>query len=200
MIEITHAQLVAALVKPGADILVQLTPDKVDLIHAAIGISGEAGELLDAIKKTAVYNKPLDVENVIEELGDLRFYMEQMRQRISKLTGREISWAEIEASNIEKLQDRYKDLTYTDQAAQDRADKAHETPRKFFGQQREEVRNEAVDMRFDGYSAGPYEMRPLTDGTYKVFRNGCFWKSFDNPKSAVDYVDAQAAEDAADVG
>src|SRR5574343_533576 len=39
------------------------------LLHAAVGISGEAGELLDAVKKTWIYNKSLDVQNVIEELG-----------------------------------------------------------------------------------------------------------------------------------
>lgn len=38
----------------------------------ATGVSGEAGELLDAVKKSVVYKKPLDRENVVEELGDLR--------------------------------------------------------------------------------------------------------------------------------
>src|ERR1035438_3961414 len=45
------------------------------LLHAAMGISGESGELMDAVKKHIMYNKPLDVENVKEELGDLLWYM-----------------------------------------------------------------------------------------------------------------------------
>ena len=45
-----------------------------------VGVSGEAGELLDAVKKAVIYRKPLDLENVIEELGDLEFYMEGLRQ------------------------------------------------------------------------------------------------------------------------
>ncbi len=43
-------------------------------LHAAVGVSGEAGELLDAIKKTWIYEEPLDLENIIEECGDSLFY------------------------------------------------------------------------------------------------------------------------------
>jgi len=134
---ITHPQLVAALVKPGADIAAQLSPDAADLWHAATGIAGEGGEVLDAIKKVAIYNKPLDVENIVEELGDLEFYMEQLRQRVSKLVGYPITREMCLEANIAKLSERYKSLTYSDQAAQDRADKAGDTPRKFFGQPKE---------------------------------------------------------------
>ena len=115
---ITHSEMVAALVKPGDAIIQSLTPETMDLLHAAVGISGEAGELLDAVKKAAIYNKPIDRENVIEELGDLEFYMEQLRQRIG------VSRGETLAANIAKLSVRYQGLRYTDQAAQDRADKA----------------------------------------------------------------------------
>lgn len=43
--------------------------------HALIGFAGELGELMDAFKKNAVYGAPLDCENIIEELGDLYFYI-----------------------------------------------------------------------------------------------------------------------------
>lgn len=51
--------------------------DKVDpnLVHAAIGISTEAGELLDAIKKGLFYGKTVDMVNIREELGDLLWYV-----------------------------------------------------------------------------------------------------------------------------
>jgi hypothetical protein len=57
-----------------------ITPEQADLWHMAIGLSGEAGEILDACKKYAIYCKPLDRDNLKEELGDLFFYREGMRQ------------------------------------------------------------------------------------------------------------------------
>lgn len=111
-------QMVLKLAKPGAAILESLDPDKVDLMHAAVGISGEAGELLDAVKKAVIYNKPLDVQNIIEELGDMEFYMEQLRNNLLILTTREVTLK----ANYEKLNKRYKN-GYSDSAAQQRADK-----------------------------------------------------------------------------
>lgn len=62
---IDHSDMVRALVKSPYDIMDSLTAEKTDLIHAVLGISGEAGELLDAVKKFSIYNKPLDRENVV---------------------------------------------------------------------------------------------------------------------------------------
>lgn len=94
--------------------------EKDNLMHPAIGIAGEAGELLDAIKKHWAYNKPLDIENVIEELGDLEFYIEALRQEIG------IDRDEILTANIRKLSARYHKGTYSDEQAQARADKTPE--------------------------------------------------------------------------
>lgn len=115
---IHHPDMVRSLVKPGAAIIAALTPESANLWHHATGISGEAGELLDAIKKVVVYNKPLDRANVIEELGDLEFYMEGLRQGLG------ITREETIEGNIAKLSVRYRGLQYTDAAAQERADKA----------------------------------------------------------------------------
>ena len=46
-----HTALVAGLAKQPEAILEHLTPAAMDLIHACMGVSGEAGELLDAVKK-----------------------------------------------------------------------------------------------------------------------------------------------------
>lgn len=46
-------------------------------LHACVGIAGEAGELLDAIKKHWIYGKLFDAENVVEECGDILFYLSQ---------------------------------------------------------------------------------------------------------------------------
>lgn len=113
---ITHEHLVKALAKPGEDILKEMTPAQAHLLHMAVGVSGEAGELLDAIKKLCIYQKPLDVANVIEELGDLEFFMEGIRSAI--LVTRE----QVLQGNINKLLKRYGEK-YSNQAAHERADK-----------------------------------------------------------------------------
>lgn len=117
-IEQKHKEMVRGLKKPGDLIISQLTPEKVDLWHMATGICGEAGELIDAVKKCAVYNKELDRQNVIEELGDLEFYLEGVRNNLN------ITREQTLQHNYDKLGQRYKDHKYTDKQAHDRADKA----------------------------------------------------------------------------
>jgi NTP pyrophosphatase (non-canonical NTP hydrolase) len=114
---IRFEHMVAALAKDGQAILNELTPDKAHALHMAVGVSGEAGELLDAVKKSVIYNKPLDRENVVEELGDLEFYMQGLRQ------GYGITREETITANILKLGKRYSSGTYSNQQAQERADK-----------------------------------------------------------------------------
>lgn len=117
---IKHNEMVAALVKSGDIIKQELTGDDVNLIHMILGISGEAGELLDAVKKATVYRKVLDRENVIEELGDLEFYMEGLRQALN------ISREECLLANIKKLGKRYEGFKYSNEAASERKDKINE--------------------------------------------------------------------------
>lgn len=88
-----------------------------DILHMAIGVAGEAGELLDAIKKFVVYQKTLDVENVVEELGDLEFYMQGLRSALN------IKREETISHCTAKLSVRYSGLKYSNEAAQHRADK-----------------------------------------------------------------------------
>ena len=112
-----YANMVSVLAKDGKIIAEELTGEDAHLLHMAIGVSGEAGELLDAVKKATIYRKPLDRTNVIEELGDLEFYMEGLRQGLG------ISRAETFEANIAKLSVRYEGMKYSDSAAQARADK-----------------------------------------------------------------------------
>lgn len=113
---ITHQELVARLVKPGLRIALEITPTQCHMLHMVLGIAGEAGELVDAVKKHVIYNQELDVDNVVEEIGDLQFYIEGLCQAINSPP-----WFCI-AQNINKLQKRYAD-GYSDQAAQERKDK-----------------------------------------------------------------------------
>jgi len=113
-----YSEMVTSLAKPGEAILSDLTPDKMHLLHMAVGVAGEAGELLDAIKKACIYGKKLDIENVKEELGDLEFYMEGLRQ----VTGIERT-VTLELNMEKLLKGRYKSGSYSDDQAIKREDK-----------------------------------------------------------------------------
>lgn len=90
---------------------------KEPMVHAAIGISGETGELLDMVKKAWIYGKDFDRENAVEELGDIEFYLEAFRQA----TG--ITRNEVLVANINKLSKRYPTGTFRQEDAIARADK-----------------------------------------------------------------------------
>lgn len=117
---IVYEEMVKTLAKPGADIVETLTPEKAHYLHMAVGIVGEAGELIDGIKKAVIYNKSLDRDNMVEELGDIEFYLEGLRQGLG------ITREETLAGNISKLKVRYDGLKYSDAQAQARADKTGE--------------------------------------------------------------------------
>lgn len=72
-----------------------------DMLHGAIGVATEAGELLDALKRSVYYGQPLDRTNLIEELGDLEWYMAVLRKAL------DVSQEEVQRINIEKLRARY---------------------------------------------------------------------------------------------
>jgi NTP pyrophosphatase (non-canonical NTP hydrolase) len=112
-----HAKLVARLVKPGSDVLRDLTPETANLLHLASALCGEAGELFDPIKKTAIYGKPIDFENIREELGDIEFYLEGIRSALG------ITRESTLQANIDKLSVRYAQMKFTNQDAVDRKDK-----------------------------------------------------------------------------
>lgn len=85
-------------------------------MHAAAGISGEAGEVMDAIKKHWAYGKPLDYVHIVEELGDILFYMTAMMN----LMGVEL--IDIRSHNMLKLAKRYPGGKYSDMDAINRVD------------------------------------------------------------------------------
>lgn len=111
-----YGDMVASLKKHGDLILSEINGQQMDALHMAVGLSGEAGELLDCIKKWVVYQKPLDMENLTEELGDIEFYLEGIRQCLA--IDREL----VLAKNETKLRKRYGDK-YSNTKAIERADK-----------------------------------------------------------------------------
>ena len=52
-----------------------LATGEMRLLHAGMGLATEAGEFLDALKKSIFYGKPMDLVNLREELGDILWYM-----------------------------------------------------------------------------------------------------------------------------
>lgn len=115
---ITYAQMVEKLIKKPQQLHDEITPEKLALIHSTLGVAGEAGEIVDAIKKHAIYNQPLPLENLIEELGDMEFYLEDLRRRLG------ITREQCLITNMQKLAKRYgPNYEFTDKKAQARADK-----------------------------------------------------------------------------
>jgi len=118
-LEDEHSEMVHGLKKDPESLLNEMNETKLDAIHMSIGVAGEAGELLDAVKRFAIYGRDLDRENVVEELGDLEFYIEGLRQTFN------ISRQETLTANIAKLGKRYDKGRYTNEDAQARKDKTY---------------------------------------------------------------------------
>ena len=87
-----------------------------DLMHAALGLAGEAGEFADAIKKHLIYGRELDRENAIEELGDVLWFVALGCATLG------VSMVEVAQGNIDKLRKRYPEK-YEDALAHRRLDK-----------------------------------------------------------------------------
>lgn len=71
------------------------------LLHAGFGLSTEAGEFMDALKKHIFYGKELDRVNLREELGDLFWYMAIACDEL------DVPFESLMKRNIEKLKARY---------------------------------------------------------------------------------------------
>ena len=73
--------MVSALVKPGGEIVSQMTAHNAHLMHMAMGISGEVGEVVEACMGNLGENcKDNNVAEIMEEVGDLEFYLEGLCQ------------------------------------------------------------------------------------------------------------------------
>jgi len=74
------------------------------LLTAAVGMSAEAGEFTEVVKKIIFQGKPVNEENLFHlkrELGDIMWYVAQA------CVGLDISLDEIMEMNVEKLVARY---------------------------------------------------------------------------------------------
>ena len=81
------------------------------LLRAATGLSTEANEFLDQLSKHIFYNKKLDKTNLLEELGDMLWYV---------CVGLDAIGENLETcmeSNTKKLFTRYKEKKFTEKEA-----------------------------------------------------------------------------------
>jgi len=71
------------------------------LAVAALGLSGEAGETADYIKKVVGHSHELDRDHVAKEIGDVLWYCACLCDELN------LSLEEVAAMNIAKLKSRY---------------------------------------------------------------------------------------------
>lgn len=71
------------------------------LLHAGLGMATESGEFLDTLKKHRFYGKPLDRQNLIEEAGDLAWYLAAACKALG------VTLEEVCQANVAKLRARY---------------------------------------------------------------------------------------------
>ena len=117
MDKISHAEMVGVLAKSREQIIADLSPKAAAIWHHATGIATEAGEILDAAKKVAIYGREPDLDNFIEELGDIEFYLQGLRMEL------ELTREQTLEQNILKLGVRYREFKYSNEQALGRRDK-----------------------------------------------------------------------------
>ena len=72
-------------------------------LNGAMGLNGEAGEVIDILKKHIFQGHNFDKDHFIEEVGDCAWYIAQIADALG------VSLQEIFLRNIEKLKSRYPD-------------------------------------------------------------------------------------------
>ena len=89
------------------------------LLTAAVGMSAEAGEFTEVVKKIIFQGKPVNEENLFHlkrELGDIMWYVAQA------CMGLDISLEEVIQMNFEKLSARYPEGAFTIERSENRVE------------------------------------------------------------------------------
>jgi NTP pyrophosphatase (non-canonical NTP hydrolase) len=87
------------------------------MLTAAVGMSAEAGEFTEVVKKMIFQGKPVNEENLFHlkrELGDIMWYVSQA------CIGLEISLEEVIQMNFEKLSARYPEGAFSIERSENR--------------------------------------------------------------------------------
>lgn len=72
-----------------------------DVAISALGLAGEAGEVVDLLKKHLGHGHPVDREKLKKELGDVLWYLSDLARLF------DIKLSDVAEANIEKLRRRY---------------------------------------------------------------------------------------------
>jgi NTP pyrophosphatase (non-canonical NTP hydrolase) len=75
-------------------------PDTAAIFYPAMGLAGEAGEILNKLKKTLRDGTPMDALALKKELGDVLWYVAVLAEDLG------ISLELLAQANLEKLRDR----------------------------------------------------------------------------------------------
>lgn len=73
------------------------------MLNGALGLAGEVGEVVEAVKKHIFHGHALDRQALMRELGDVLWYVARMAWCLG------FNLAEVAALNLHKLQVRYPD-------------------------------------------------------------------------------------------
>lgn len=110
------------------------------LSNMAMGITGEAGEVVDILKKHLYQGHELDIPHIIEELGDVMFYIVNLCNLL------DIDLEKTIANNYYKLLERYPEGFDVGRSINRDAEKI---------EGREEYKDRRVaEMRLEGKSEG----------------------------------------------
>ena len=71
------------------------------LLNASLGLNGESGEFADVVKKCVYQGHELDLNHLVEELGDVMWYVAYACDALGCDLG------EVVEANVEKLRRRY---------------------------------------------------------------------------------------------
>ncbi len=99
------------------------TSSKSPMEIIALGITGEAGEVADLVKKFVGHGHPFDLAKMESELGDVLWYIAAMCDNIG------INLENVAIKNIQKLKKRYPE-GFSTAASMARRDVIHEEGQK----------------------------------------------------------------------
>ena len=85
----------------------QLSRVNLRILHALMGLQTETAELTDAVKRHIFYGTELDKVNLVEEIGDVFWYVAILMDELKLDVGDKASFEHAMKVNIEKLRARY---------------------------------------------------------------------------------------------